>query len=451
MDKAQRTFIELFCGSGNITRAFADSGFETWKTDNRKRKGVCEPDLKIDFNNLSSSLIPFKKVNVLWAGVPCTAFSFAGGAFYYKNGQYKENAKPFIELLEKCLELIEEINPDFYFIENPRGRMQYNKSLTDFLQRTGGVKKLITLSSYGHSTTKPTHIFTNAVNWEPQKLDGYGRGNKNKGAALFDNMTLVKRQSTPYNLGKEIAEFCKQNIPGTLVQGTSKNKTILNYTGHKKIYGVYHKIINEIPPCKNYFELFAGSASIAKLLFKNADKTNIFLNDIDKAVTVNLKDCIPGATVTNKNIFDILQLKNSTMYDTDSFLFLDPPYLHSTRNNNKLYAHEMTETDHLQLLSAVQLLKCNVMIIHPKCEMYDTVLNNWRSIQIKIRYNKKTSLECLYMNYPKPDALQLTDFLGGDCWERQGIKRKAERFLARLNKLPSQERQYIINHLTKIN
>lgn len=58
-----------------------------------------------------------------------------------------------------------------------------------------------------------------------------------------------------------------------------------NYPGNKAIYGTYHKIINEIPVCKNYVELFAGSASIFKLLNDAAPGSNIFLNDIDSSIT----------------------------------------------------------------------------------------------------------------------------------------------------------------------
>lgn len=201
----QFNFVELFAGSGNISNAFSQAGFNTWKTDIRKRKGICEPDLKIDIQNLHRPLIPFRKIDALWCAVPCTPFSFGSGDYYYKNGTYKPNAEIYLALLEKSISLIRECSPAFYFIENPRGRLQYEKVLRTFLQDTGGHCREITLSSYGHCTTKPTHIFTNFNSWISKPLDPFGRSNRNKTSQAFTNLTLNKRQSTPFMLGWEIA------------------------------------------------------------------------------------------------------------------------------------------------------------------------------------------------------------------------------------------------------
>lgn len=205
-----------------------------------------------------------------------------------------------------------------------------------------------------------------------------------------------------------------------------------NYTGNKHIPGVYQKIINEIPKHDYYLEAFAGSGAIGKLLPVHTVK---HFNDLNKealdSITVS-----PGSKVikTLLNVMDLLQLFERS--GTETFMFFDPPYLHSTRNSNKLYEWEMTESDHIQFISAVKKLKCNWMIIHPVCDLYedefpsDYSINgmSWRSIQIKIRYNTKTSIEKLYMNYPE-QLLQTNKYLGKDCWDRQRIKRKAQRFM----------------------
>lgn len=87
------------------------------------------------------------------------------------------------------------------------------------------------------------------------------------------------------------------------------------------------------------------------------------------------------------------------------------------------------------------------MIIHPKCELYDNGLKDWRKVEVKIRYNNKTSIECLYMNYKEPGILQEDGYLGKDCWDRQRIKRKATRFLNKLIQLPELERNLILNKI----
>ncbi len=221
------------------------------------------------------------------------------------------------------------------------------------------------------------------------------------------------------------------------------------YPGQKEIPGVFHKIINEIPKHTNYYELFAGSGAIAKLLMKKAT-ANYHLNDIDFNVTRELSKTYPNAAVTNLDIQQVLKTLAGIL-DKNCFIFLDPPYKHETRpGNQELYQHEMTDDQHIQLLLAVLQQKSKIMIIHPKCELYDTVLKGWRTVPVKIRYHTKTSLELLYMNYPEPDELQTDFYLGKDCWDRQRLKRKADGWVKKIQNLPVLERKMLMNRLAKV-
>jgi hypothetical protein len=195
--------IELFCGSAEVSRAFADHGFSTFKVDKRKRAGVCVPDLQIDICKLCLDHLPYKSTGVVWASVPCNAYSNAAGNYYRDGTGYKESTMYFQKVLRKTLSLIEEIKPTWYFIENPRASLRYNKLMIDFLSKTSGTIKTCTLSSYGFPTTKPTDLFTNygALKLLPQ--DAFGRGAKVTGTN-FNNLTVVQRQATPYNLPHSI-------------------------------------------------------------------------------------------------------------------------------------------------------------------------------------------------------------------------------------------------------
>lgn len=256
----------------------------------------------------------------------------------------------------------------------------------------------------------------------------------------------------------------------------------MNYTGNKLIYGVYHKIINEIPQHNTYYELFAGGGAIGKLLIRSIQDHTVkyIFNDIDKKVTDEYfyQEIQPLITVSaetqslmsvgstnpeiqskmivsanririfNRTALDIIQTELSVRAQNNNFVFLDPPYLHSTRPNQiNLYRYEMTDKDHIQLLTAVRTCKAKIMIIHPRCELYDTTLQDWRQIDVKLRYSTKTSEECIYMNYDKPKILQCDKFLGSDCWDRQRIKRKGERFIKKFLNLPALERKYIMDRL----
>lgn len=226
--------------------------------------------------------------------------------------------------------------------------------------------------------------------------------------------------------------------------------TLDNYTGHKKVNGLYQKIINQVPKHNIYAELFAGSAAICSLFIVLAE--NVVLNDINPEVHNLLCEKFRdrNAVIWNRDALEFLQ-KMKFVWKQDVFVFLDPPYHHDTRPlATELYKHEMTNIDHLKLLHTVQLMKCNIMLIHPKCDLYDIELSHWRKVEVKVRYHKKTQIECLYMNYPEPTELQDYSFLGNDCWERQRISRKTEAYINKFQKMPVLERNCIINKLIEL-
>ena len=210
--KRKLNVVELFCGSGTFSNVFKSAGHNTFKIDIRKRKGVCEPDLRKDVLVLDTFEIPFDHVDVVWASPPCDVWSYAGGSFHWNSdGTPKtEKCRTHIGIMKKCLAVIEELSPGYFFIENPRGRLRHDKCMVDFLNKNDAVTKTLTLSSYGFQTTKPTNVFTNAIDWIPKELDKFGRGAKVPGT--FDNLTKCQRQKTPRPLAEEILDFVERKF-----------------------------------------------------------------------------------------------------------------------------------------------------------------------------------------------------------------------------------------------
>jgi len=206
---SKKNFIELFSGSGIVTRTFERAGYNVFSVDIRKRKGICEPHLRKSILQLSSQDIPFEKCHILWASLPCDVWSYASHDFHWDKWGYPKTIKCLenIKLLKKCLELIDKLSPDYFFIENPRGRLRSCPILLDFLKRNSGIEKSLTLSSYGFPTTKPTNIFTNAIEWQPLPMDPYGRGAEVH--ARLDNMTRCSKQKVPRPLAEEILQYCE--------------------------------------------------------------------------------------------------------------------------------------------------------------------------------------------------------------------------------------------------
>ncbi|SKJ40460.1 D12 class N6 adenine-specific DNA methyltransferase [Mycobacteroides abscessus subsp. massiliense] len=70
----------------------------------------------------------------------------------------------------------------------------------------------------------------------------------------------------------------------------------------------------------------------------------------------------------------------------DSCLYVDPPYLGSTRSTTSGYATEMTEdVEHAELLAAVIECKSSVVLSGYASELYDTALAGWWRREIPTR------------------------------------------------------------------
>ena len=209
--------LELFSGSGVLSKRFGERGHKVFSIDIRQRKGVCEPDLRKDIMQVRLKDIPFKKVHVIWASPPCDVFSKAGANFHWNKDGSPKTKKCFehIKILKKCLALIEKISPDYFFIENPDGKMKYRKELVNFLIRNNAMIKRVNYRDYGFGTLKPTTIFTNALNYNPKSnsnksvLDSFVKDNK---FVIFDNLSKNQKQTLPNNFVKEIVNYCEKSF-----------------------------------------------------------------------------------------------------------------------------------------------------------------------------------------------------------------------------------------------
>lgn len=215
--------LELYCGSGNISKAFAARGHNTLSVDNRFRKGTCEPDLKENIMKLTHQDLTkaFKikypehnHIDIICASVPCQVWSHAAGNTHFRNNLINSSgAEKSIKLLNKTLKLITELSPLYFFIENPRGHLRYWKPLIDWLVVNNGMIKQTSWGSYGFPTPKPTNIFTNAHSFKLREMQPFGRGAKS--ISYFNKMTVVQRQTIPQAFALDLVNYCENNLPGT--------------------------------------------------------------------------------------------------------------------------------------------------------------------------------------------------------------------------------------------
>lgn len=95
---------------------------------------------------------------------------------------------------------------------------------------------------------------------------------------------------------------------------------------------------------------------------------------------------------------DAIKLIKS-LHGRDVFIYVDPPYLQSTRKKY-LYNYEMTDEQHVELLKALCNSTCKIMISGYDNELYEKILKNWN------KAIKNTTAECsvrrtetIWMNY----------------------------------------------------
>lgn len=134
--------------------------------------------------------------------------------------------------------------------------------------------------------------------------------------------------------------------------------------------------------------------------------------------------------------------------DKTTLIFCDPPYLFDTRvSQQKLYGqHEWSYEDHVMFLNLLKGSTCNIIITHPPHILYENMLTGW-SIKDFTYINSagnKCADRCWY-NYPTPTILQDFTYLGSDYRQRELIKNKTTRHMAKLQRLPAAERNAILS------
>jgi site-specific DNA-adenine methylase len=228
-----------------------------------------------------------------------------------------------------------------------------------------------------------------------------------------------------------------------------------SYPGGKAGDGVYQKIINLMPPHRIYIEPFLGGGAIMRLKRPAACSIGI---DADGDVFESWRCVITpqNLTILHGDAFAWLEDQMSYLMDhhftPDTLIYCDPPYLLSTRRQHRLiYRYELSDADHVRLLSILRGLPCMVMISGYWSELYSKTLHDWRSVSFQARTRGgSTAIEWVWMNFPEPMELHDYSFLGDDFRQRERIKRKTARWRRRLSEMPVLERHAMMNAIVQL-
>lgn len=156
--------LELFAGTRSIGKAFERCGHEVFSIE--WDKSFPDIDMYEDINKITAQdiLERFGRPDVIWASPDCTTYSVAAIS-HHRRREEDGNLAPITDYAKFCdevnehvVELIKELKPKYWFIENPRGGLRKMR----FMQ--GLPRYTVTYCQYGETRMKPTDIFTNHPN-----------------------------------------------------------------------------------------------------------------------------------------------------------------------------------------------------------------------------------------------------------------------------------------------
>lgn len=168
--------VEIFCGTKSFSKVAESLGHRTFTVDLLPK---FEPDVCADVRLWQPSITQVGgAVDVLWLSPPCQGFSVAQiGRNWHHDGTPKtETAKLGVELVKRAFEIIDELQPTWWFMENPRGKLRALKFMQDLVASHGGHRQTVTYCQYGDTRMKPTDIWTNVPEeiWKPKPICGNG-------------------------------------------------------------------------------------------------------------------------------------------------------------------------------------------------------------------------------------------------------------------------------------
>ena len=201
--------LELFAGSKSISNVAEELGFQVFSTDITE---FCLIDYVTDILEFDVNKVPFIP-DVIWASPPCTGFSVSACGYHWTGGKCAyipktKTAKLGIRIVLKTLEIIKYFNPQYYFIENPRGLLRKMSFMKDLKRHT------VTYCQYGDNRMKPTDIWTNSDKWQPRPI--CKNGDTCHQSAPRGSRTGTQGKKNAYERSKIPRELCLEILKSCL-------------------------------------------------------------------------------------------------------------------------------------------------------------------------------------------------------------------------------------------
>ncbi len=231
--------------------------------------------------------------------------------------------------------------------------------------------------------------------------------------------------------------------------GNSEDRSTNGYFGSKAGAGVWQTILNNIPPHATFIEAFAGSGVVTQRK-RPAGSTIVIDSDAAAAafLTARFGDTA-GVTVICGDAVAWLE-KHRGGFNERTVIYCDPPYLFDTRSGGrrKRYPSEMGDpwlhAELLAVLSRITTQNVPVLLSGYRSKLYDERLAHWRRVDYRCMSRGGPREESLWCNFDAPAELHEYTVAGENFRERERLKRKKARWLAKLEKMPDIDRAVLL-------
>jgi DNA adenine methylase len=217
----------------------------------------------------------------------------------------------------------------------------------------------------------------------------------------------------------------------------------MKYPGGKG--SVYKRLINLMPPHEVYIETHLGGGAL--LRNKRPAQRNIGIEIDPKVLALWRNEPIEFELIQD----DALEYLKRYQFTGKELLYCDPPYLRETRKKSKkLYRYEYTYEQHRALVELLRSLSCMIMVSGYESALYTEYLKGWHTHCYTVGCHHGTATEWVWMNYPSPVELHDYRHLGNNFREREKLKKRATKWVRRLQAMPELERQALLIALQSV-
>lgn len=217
----------------------------------------------------------------------------------------------------------------------------------------------------------------------------------------------------------------------------------MRYPGGKGAAGARERILSLMPRHTRYIEPYFGGGAV---FYAKRPAFCSIVSDVDADLIRYHQQQTPMPATEYRTGCALELIRALELVPTD-LLYLDPPYLPEVRRDLALYHHETDTAHHRELLALIVTLPCFVMLSGYRSDLYDAALPDWHREDYQTMTRRGPVIESCWCNFQPGGVLHDPRYAGANFRERERIKRKTGRWVARLRSMPPTERAVIAEAL----